>query len=52
MTYAPVRERSYFTDLADAEWESLSFHVPAPNKRERPRLHCSRLILDTIFFYV
>jgi transposase len=45
-------KRSYFTDLADAEWESLSPRVPAPNKRERPRIHCSRLILDTIFFYV
>jgi transposase len=45
-------KRSYFTDLADAEWESLSSHVPAPNKRERPRIHCSRLTLDFIFFYV
>ena len=45
-------KRSYFTDLADAEWESLSSHVPAPNKRERPRIHSSRLILDTILFYV
>ena len=45
-------KRSSFTDLADAGWESLSSHVPAPNKRERPTIHCSRLIFDTIFFYV
>jgi transposase len=43
-------KRSYFTDLVDAEWESLSSHVPVPNKRERPRIHCTRLILDTIFY--
>ena len=43
-------KRSYFTDLADAEWECLSSRVPAPNKRERPRIHRSRLILDTIFY--
>jgi transposase len=45
-------KRSYPTDLADAEWECLSSHVPAPNKRGRPRIHSSRVILDAIFFYV
>src|SRR5829696_2058159 len=41
---------SYVTDLADAEWECLSSHVPAPNKRGRPRIHSSRVILDAIFY--
>src|SRR5215210_8053767 len=43
-------KRSYSTDLADAEWECLSSHVPAPNKRGRPRIHSSRVILDAIFY--
>ena len=43
-------KRSYVTDLADAEWECLSSHVPAPNKRGRPRIHSSRVILDAIFY--
>jgi putative transposase len=42
--------RSYVTNLADAEWECLSSHVPAPNKRGRPRIHSSRVILDAIFY--
>ena len=43
-------KRSYVTDLADAEWECLSSHIPAPNKRGRPRIHSSRVILDAIFY--
>jgi putative transposase len=43
-------KRSYFTDLADAERECLSSHVPAPHKQGRPRIHSSRVILDAIFY--
>ena len=42
--------RSYQTDLTDAEWEVLEPHVPAPEKRGRPRTHSTREILDAIFY--
>jgi putative transposase len=42
--------RSYSTDLTDAEWECLELHVPAPNKRGRPKTHSSRQILNAIFY--
>ncbi len=42
-------KRSYPTDLSDAEWECLESHVPAPNKRGRPKTHSSREILNAIF---
>jgi len=40
----------YSTDLTDAEWGCLEPHVPAPNKRGRPRIHSPREILDTVFY--
>ena len=43
-------KRSYSTDLSDAEWRCLKSHVPAPNKRGRPRTHSSREILNAIFY--
>ena len=43
-------ERSYSTDLSDEEWGWLEPHVPAPNKRGRPRTHSSREILNAIFY--
>ena len=44
-------KRSYQTDLSDAEWKALEPHVPAANKRGRPRIHrCQREILDAIFY--
>jgi putative transposase len=43
-------KRSYSTDLTDAEWEALEPHIPAPNKRGRPRIHSSRKILDAVFY--
>jgi putative transposase len=43
-------KRSYSTDLTDAEWECLELHVPAPNKRGRPKTHSSRQILNAIFY--
>jgi transposase len=47
VTYAPESmKRIYATDLTDAEWKALEPHVPAPNKRGRPRTHSPREILD------
>jgi putative transposase len=43
-------KRSYASDLTDAEWEALEPHVPAPNKRGRPRTHTPREILDAVFY--
>jgi putative transposase len=43
-------ERSYPTDLSDAEWECLKLRVQAPNKRGRPRTHSTREILNAIFY--
>jgi putative transposase len=43
-------KRSYSTDLSDDEWECLQLHVPAPNKRGRPRTHDTREILNAIFY--
>jgi putative transposase len=43
-------KRSYSTDLSDAEWRCLEIHVPAPNKRGRPRTHDTREILNAIFY--
>jgi putative transposase len=42
--------RSYQTDLTDAEWEVLEPHVAAPKKRGRPRTHSPREILDAVFY--
>ena len=42
--------RSYSTELTDAEWECLELHVPPPNKRGRPKTHSSREILNAIFY--
>ena len=43
-------ERSYPTDLSDAEWECLRPRVQAPIKRGRPRTHSTREILNAIFY--
>jgi len=43
-------KRSYHTDLTDAEWRCLEPHVPAANKRGRPRIHSPRTILDAVFY--
>jgi putative transposase len=42
--------RSYQTDLTDAEWEALEPHLPAPKKRGRPRTHSPREILNAVFY--
>jgi putative transposase len=43
-------KRSYSTDLTDAQWACLEFHIPAPNKRGRPKTHTTREILNAIFY--
>jgi putative transposase len=43
-------ERSYPTDLFDAEWECLKLRVQALNKRGRPRTHSTREILNAILY--
>jgi putative transposase len=43
-------KRSYHTDLTDSEWRYLEPHVPAPNKRGRPRMHSPRTILEAVFY--
>jgi putative transposase len=40
----------YSTDLSDAERQYLELHVPAPNKRGRPKTHTTREILNAIFY--
>ena len=43
-------KKSYSTDLSDAEWKCLEPHVPAPNKRGRPRIHGAREVLNAVFY--
>ena len=46
----PSMEKCYSTDLSDVEWECLQPHIPAPNKRGRPRTHPTREVLNAIFY--
>ena len=43
-------KRSSSTDLSDAEWRCLEPHVPAANRRGRPKTHATREILDAVFY--
>jgi putative transposase len=43
-------KRSYSTDLTDTEWEYLKPHVPASNKRGRPKTHTTRQVFNAIFY--
>ena len=43
-------EKRYPTDLSDAEWSYLEPHLPAPNRRGRPRIHSYRQILNAVFY--
>src|SRR5215210_748748 len=43
-------KKSYSTDLSDTEWGCLEIHVPAPNKRGRPKTHSTREILNAVFY--
>ena len=46
----PSMEKCYSSDLSDGEWECLKLHIPAPNKRGRPRTHSTREILNAVFY--
>ena len=50
MTYAPGHEKELPHRSIRAEWGCLKLHVPAPNKRGRPKIHITREILDVIFY--
>ena len=43
-------EKTYPTDLSDAEWWYLEPHARPPNKRGRPRAHAAREVLDAVFY--
>jgi putative transposase len=43
-------KRSYSTDLSDEECGCLESHLPAPNKRGRPKTHTTREVLNAIFY--
>jgi putative transposase len=43
-------KKAYQSDLSDAEWSCLEPHLPAPEATGRPRLHCTRKILDAILY--
>ncbi|MDQ3863035.1 MAG: IS5 family transposase [Actinomycetota bacterium] len=38
------------SDLTNEEWQLLEPHLPAPNRRGRPRLHSPREILNAVFY--
>jgi putative transposase len=41
---------SYPTDLSDAEFRHIEPHLPAANRRGRPRIHAPREILNAVFY--
>src|ERR671916_1446954 len=43
-------EKTYPTDLSDAEWWYRDPPAPPPNKRGRPRAHAAREVLDAGFY--
>src|ERR687898_4100 len=50
LTLVVMTTSKYSTDLSDAEWDYLEAHLPARNKRGRPRIHSPREILDAVFY--
>jgi putative transposase len=48
--YSSTHEKTYLTDLSDAEWSYLEPHLPAPKPTGRPRTHSPREMLDAIFY--
>ena len=43
-------EKCYSTDLSDEEWQCSRLHLPAANKRRRPRTHGTREVPNAIFY--
>ena len=50
LTLLPMK--TYPTDLSDAEFRHIEPHLPAANRRGRPKTHAPREILNAVFFYV
>ncbi len=48
--YAPGHEKELPHRSIREEWGCLKLHVPAPNKRGRPKIHITHEILDVIFY--
>jgi putative transposase len=45
-----THEKTYTTDLSDAEWKYIEPHLPARKGFGRPRTHDLREILNAIFY--
>ena len=45
-----MSNKTYPSDLSDAEWSLLEPHLPGPQRRGRPRLHSLREILNAVFY--
>src|SRR3712207_4333987 len=41
---------TYPTDLSDEEFSHIEEHLPAANRRGRPKIHPRREILDAVFY--
>jgi len=41
---------TYPTDLSDAEFRHIEEHLPAANRRGRPKVHAPREILNAVFY--
>jgi putative transposase len=48
--YSSTHEKTYTTDLSDAEWKHIEPHLPARKGFGRPRTHDLREILNAVFY--
>ena len=48
--YSSMHEKTYPTDLSDAEWTYIEPYLPAPKGYGRPRTHDLREILNAVFY--
>jgi putative transposase len=48
--YSSTHEKTYTTDLSDAEWKYIEPHQPARKGFGRPRTHDLREILNAVFY--
>ena len=51
MAYASAYSMTYPTDLSDAEFGHIEEHLPAANRRGRPKIHTPPEILNAVFFF-
>lgn len=45
-------KRAYPSDLSDPEWNELEPYLPPPHRRDRPRRHDLRDIINAVFYLV